>query len=368
MNRRCIMVKKKLMNLIINILITFGMIRKDRNVRHYAEKMKNYYCNMDLSNKYEIREGINLLKGFVFDKVQLIKKANCNHHSVKIVLISVMRDEKNRINVFLNHYRDLGIKLFVIIDNDSKDGTLEILKEQEDVEVYSVESKFAVGRKEGWINRMFCIYGYNRWYLYVDADELLDWPQRERYNLYDVLNILEKNKINRAGALMIDMYTKKKLFHFKFDNFRLTDFYFDYNKYYLIKDGNKHLYTGGPRKRIFDIECWLSKYPLFYLNKEDIYISSHYLYPYHNFKQFPFIFALLHFKFLTGEDLKKVMDYVKERNHTNNSMEYKHYLKNYLNRNNKFYDERFSIRYQSSSSLSKIKCIKNIIEDFGLQK
>lgn len=362
MNRNYIILKMRLISFILDILFTLSGIKKDRNRSIWIDKMKKYYCNLNWRNKFEREEGINLLKGFVFDKIKLIKEADCNPMEKKIILISVMRDEESRINVFLNHYRNLGIDFFVIIDNSSKDGTLEILKKQKDVEVYSVENKFAVGRKEGWINRMLSIFGYNRWYIYVDADELLDWPQREKYNLNDVINILEKNNIKRAGALMVDMYTKQNFFHFKVSNFKLTDFYFDYEKYYLIKEGKKHLYTGGPRKRIFDLECWLSKYPLFYMNEEDIFISSHYLYPNHTFKQYPFIFALLHFKFLNKEDLKKIRDYVKERNHTNDSFEYKQYLDNFEKKKNKFYDDRFSIRYESSLSLSNIKCIKNIVQ------
>lgn len=78
------------------------------------------------------------------------------------------------------HYRKLGIKKFIMIDNASSDGTMKFLMKQRDAEVYRVNEKFQSSVKEGWINQIFALYGFHRWYLIVDADELITWPQLGR--------------------------------------------------------------------------------------------------------------------------------------------------------------------------------------------
>ena len=43
------------------------------------------------------------------------------------------RNERLRLPAFLNHYRSLGVDEFLVIDNDSSDGSTEYLAAQADV-------------------------------------------------------------------------------------------------------------------------------------------------------------------------------------------------------------------------------------------
>ncbi len=44
-----------------------------------------------------------------------------------VLLVSTVRNEKIRLPYFLRYYRELGIDHFLIVDNDSTDGTLDYL-------------------------------------------------------------------------------------------------------------------------------------------------------------------------------------------------------------------------------------------------
>ena len=50
-----------------------------------------------------------------------------------ILLISTLRNERVRLPYFLRYYRNLGVGHFLFVDNDSDDGTRELLAKQEDV-------------------------------------------------------------------------------------------------------------------------------------------------------------------------------------------------------------------------------------------
>lgn len=335
---------------------------KDRNRRKiWCKTLWHMLLQSDWNNRFEIRENIKLLNGFLFSDIKLIKRAERAKKSKMPILIAIVRDEIERIPMFLEHYRKIGINHFVIADNGSEDGTLEYLIKEKDVDVFYIKSRFKNGRKEGWINKLLYLYGFHRWYLIADADELLEWPERTIYSLKRVMGILESKGINRAGALMVDMYMKGNLFENELNHDINNHLYFDSDSYTRMKDGTKTIYTGGPRKRAYNMECYLSKYPLVYLNEGELLISSHYWHPYNNFKDYPFIFALLHYKFLTPSDLKKIRQYVIEQNHVNNSYEYKSYLKHYNQNNRSLYDSN-SVKFSDAGSLKKIKLIKLVSE------
>ena len=61
-------------------------------------------------------------------------------------LFSMMRNERDLLPLFLDHYRKLGIARFVIVDNDSSDGSHEWLIDQPDVELYPARRRASLGK------------------------------------------------------------------------------------------------------------------------------------------------------------------------------------------------------------------------------
>lgn len=103
------------------------------------------------------------------------------------------------------------------------------------------------------------------------------------------------------------------------------------------------------------MEVWLTKYPLFRLQENEIMSNAHTIYPYSN-KKTPCFFALLHYKFMTKKDQIKMKKYARKGNFAGGSAEYKLYVKKHSADQGSFcFYYEGSEEYTSSQSLSKIK-------------
>jgi hypothetical protein len=58
------------------------------------------------------------------------------------VLLSVVRNEALRLPYFLSYYRSIGFDRFIVVDNDSTDGTRELLLAQPDIFVFHTSEHF----------------------------------------------------------------------------------------------------------------------------------------------------------------------------------------------------------------------------------
>ena len=305
---------------------------------------------------------IGLLYVFTRKRLKLKKKAtqkaNVKKDFEMPVLVCVLNNEMEKLPLFFSHYREMGIKRFVMIDNMSSDGTYEFLLKQKDVELYSVKETFRGYLKEGWINQILALYGYDRWYLVVDADELLVWPQMERVSLKNLIRICQAKKEYRPMAIMLDMYSRGKLFCNQTSNIYSEFSYCDLDTYYWIKNQEVDILSGGPRERVFGSKVWLSKTPLFYLKPMDIFCCAHYMYPYKKDRKRCCPIALLHYKFAYESSYSMMKEYVKKGVDENRIEESKIYFGK--KRAVLFYEG--SLHLDKSEKLSKIKCLTNIAE------
>jgi hypothetical protein len=67
----------------------------------------------------------------------------------EIVVAGCVRNEALRLPYFLDYYRKLGVTRFLLVDNDSTDGTREYLQLQPDVEYFHTTTSYrgsAAGR------------------------------------------------------------------------------------------------------------------------------------------------------------------------------------------------------------------------------
>ena len=351
----------------LNLLFLF-LNKQLLRVRQKKEwKMKFYYfLKMINKTNSDYRERWKIIEGFTKSNIEIVKEGDAFRTNADPILICVLLNEMERIRIFLSHYRKIGIKKFAILDNGSTDGTLEYLKTQSDVIVFQTKDKFESKIKVGWINRIISYFGTAHWYLVVDADELLVWHNAEEDSIQNVIKFLKKEKTFRARALMVDMYTKEMEWNKErtFEEIYPLCKYFDYNTYYEKESEELYLISGGPRKRKLGMEAWLTKYPLFKLQDNEIICNPHSVFPYNDEKTSCF-FAILHYKFLTNNDRKKLRKYAKLGNYASNSAEYKMYLQRQRENINNFvfyFDD--SAEYESSKSISKIGLIDRINDDF----
>lgn len=265
------------------------------------------------------------------------------------IVISVLKNERRRVDEFLEHYRALGVERFVLIDNGSTDGTTQRLAAQRDVDLLGARRSFVWQRKQGWIARAIEAYGHERWYVYVDADELLTFDGAPKRRLPDLAAFADRLGITRVRGVLIDMYGDGPLLRdMRDDGASLGDMFpffdaepFDENKFRELISRK-----GGPRKRAFgrgraDFNPEMTKYPLFKPSSGELMTNPHHIYPYGpNFLSDCYI-GLLHYKFLPGF-ATRIRTAIAEKTYWNNSSEYRVYL-DVLGAN-----EAMSLKYEGS--------------------
>lgn len=278
------------------------------------------------------------------------------------LIICVVKNDLERIKLFLDHHIKLGVSHFVFIDNNSDDGTCEFLIAQPNVNVYRCYSQYSTLKREGWINKVMLYYGINRWYLCLDSDELFVYQNYEVLSISKFIKNLEVKNIYSVRTLMLDMYSNQKLVsEFVVKDIKSEYAYFDEEGYKMDSSLIYDSVTGGPRNRIFSttelpFKPNLIKTPLFKCTYGDVQISSHYLFPFSKNYNAPLIGFLLHYKFLPG-DLKKYKERAISKNYFNGSAEYINYVKLIENEPDSTFLYDKSVKFVDSSSLSSINVI-----------
>ncbi len=321
--------------------------------------LNTYYNYIEQELDVNLDRAKNILDHFLSAKIITKKKKNdFNSHSIPIV-ICVVKDEIIRIKQFLKHYRKLGINQFAIIDNDSSDGTEQLLQMQDDVHLYSIKDQYSSAKRVAWINKIMMKYGYNRWYLIADSDELINYIGSENKRISELIKYAELKGYKRILGLQVDFYTESEIFSLKDDQIDWHQCkYFDLNTYEIQFNEKCIWYVGGPRKRVLDTYSLLTKYPLIYLTEEDLNISSHYLYPYEKNFITECLLCICHYEFINKKDQIKIKSIVEKEIYASKSKEYKEMYKVIENKNVTFYDKKISKKYYFSKDLSLIKEIK----------
>ena len=302
-------------------------------------------------NKYKPEEAVIIAEHFMGDNVKL-EKSFYNISKIpedEPVLLCNVRDDLEKIKNVIEHHRNMGVKYFAILDNGSTDGTFEYLMSQE-IDVFSVKEQYTSVVRAAWMMKIASYYGFNRWYVVLDSDELLVYPSGKTQNINEIIGDLKKQGIDRGLGMMVDMYAEESDLKKTVGSADLIKKYrfFDKNTY-EISDGifTKEIF-GGPRTRMFGIADGtnrelLTKFPVFYWKRGEIY-RYHYLFPFvENFKS-PLVLALMHYKFTDG-DYEKLQRIVKEGNYAANSKLYENYV------NKLPEDGRISFMYPQSEEM-----------------
>jgi hypothetical protein len=133
-------------------------------------------------------------------------------------IFTIVKNEAYIIPFFLEHYRSLGARSFVIFDDGSTDGTLELITKQEDCMVMVSETSFGtvIGMQPNGIPLRFGPrlktllpekLVPKDWMIVVDADEFLVLPCGFS-TLNDILPFLESQNYLYITSPMVDFYPK----------------------------------------------------------------------------------------------------------------------------------------------------------------
>ena len=261
-----------------------------------------------------------------------------------ILLFSTLRNEKVRLPYFLDYYRKMGVRHFLIVDNDSNDGSGEYLADQPDVSLWHTESSYKKSRYGvDWLNHLQSRYGHGHWCLTVDADEFFLYPFCDTRPLDALTDWLDSCSIRAFGAMLLDMYPKGRLEDEPYQagmNPLEIACWFDSGNYSMERNPKYwNLWIqGGPRARVFfphtpNRAPALNKIPLVKWDKRYAYVNStHMLLPrglnlvYDEWGGEKASGVLLHAKFLNtfGE---RAVEEAKRKQHFDGSFEYQTYAK-----------------------------------------
>lgn len=202
-----------------------------------------------------------------------------------ILAAVTIRNEIQRLPHFLAHYRRLGVRHFLIVDNGSGDGTTDFLLEQADVSLWSCAESYRHARFGlDWLTWLLMRHGHGHWCLTLDADELLIYPYWQSRDLRALTDWLQSQGRDCFGAMMLDLYPKGRLLA---QNQNASDDplaslqWFDAGNLSVQRQprmGNLWI-QGGPRSRLFfgaepRRGPTLTKVPLVRWNRRYAYVNS----------------------------------------------------------------------------------------------
>lgn len=261
-----------------------------------------------------------------------------------VLIFCTLRNERVRLPYFLKYYRDLGIRHFLFVDNNSDDGSREYLAEQPDVSVWTTGKSYKRARfGVDWLNHLQGKYGHDHWTLVVDVDEFFIYPFCDTRPIPALTDWLDASSIKSFGAFLLDMYPRGDISEQPYregqNPLEITD-WFDGGNYTIRKNGRfGNLWIqGGPRSRMFFANApqrapALNKIPLVKWHRSYAYVSStHMLLPrglnlvYDEWGGEKASGCLLHTKFL-DTFVDKSREELERKQHYANSHEYKAYHK-----------------------------------------
>lgn len=218
-------------------------------------------------------------------QLQLIQDNRADIRPGAILGFTTLRNEAMRLPFFLDHYRRLGVNHFLMVDNDSTDGSVPFLRQQADVSVWQTKASYRAARfGVDWLNWLQMRHAHGHWIVVADADELLIYPDWEERRLPDLTRWLDGRGQRSLGAMMLDMYPKGPLDAQRFvpgqDPTSVLNWFDGYGYWVQRQRKLDNLWLqGGPRARVFFAKTprrapTLNKIPLVRWNWRYAFVNS----------------------------------------------------------------------------------------------
>lgn len=247
----------------------------------------------------------------------------------EVALVCVVRNAMASLGAFLAHHRALGIARFAMVDDRSDDGTDAFLASQPDVDLFTSSHRYrAAAGGQIWRDRLVDLYGRDRWYVFLDADEYLVYPGCETRPIGAFIKDLERAGSRRSLAPMLDLYPAGRLADAVFDPERHrspveVSPMIDGTGYAVTLDKFSTSIRGGPRHRLFGHPNRLQKYPVLFADRATQFNGASIHGPLPLGRNFaPADAVLLHFKF-SAASIEEFRRFAEAEGHFGGSMFYK---------------------------------------------
>ncbi len=252
----------------------------------------------------------------------------------ELIVLCVVRNGELYIKSFIEHYLSLGVKHIVFLDNNSRDSTIAIARNYDQVTILQTKCLY---RKYETLMKFYLVkrFSKNKWSIFSDIDELFDYPYSNAISISSLLSYLNNNYYTAVVTQMLDLFSDQSLASLKSQK---EDSIKDIYTYYDISNIHKERYPygtasnedinwhwGGVRKTLFGSNNYLTKAALvFFDQKISLFANCHQV---HNANIADFTCVLLHYPFLSSF-YDKVKDAVKTNRYAMSaSHEYEMYWK-----------------------------------------
>ena len=128
----------------------------------------------------------------------------------ELIVVCLVRDGRPYVHSFVEHHLSLGVKHIFFLDNGSTDGTVEALKNYDNVTVLRTTlpyKRYEMPIKQYLMER----FGRGRWSLFVDIDELFDYPYSDVVGLDSLLRYLNERSYTAVVTQMLEMFSEEPL-------------------------------------------------------------------------------------------------------------------------------------------------------------
>ncbi len=204
----------------------------------------------------------------------------------EIGLLCVLRNKAARLPLFFDHYKRLGVNRFFMIDNNSQDGSRDLLLAEPSADIFYAKATYREGQ-DGlyWAQAIARRFGEGNWLIRADADELFVYDGLEGHGLGDLAAWLDRRAMDRVFAPLIDLYPSSRLGTSTQPVAEVmeADSWFDNDGYSLTRWPQGWRLTGGPLRRLSGEDDKLRdrmwKYPLFHMRPETLIYDHHWLWP-----------------------------------------------------------------------------------------
>lgn len=282
-----------------------------------------------------------------------------------LAVLACTRNEMTLLPQFLAHYRQMGVKAFLIADNLSDDGTLEYLAQQPDVGLFSVDSDYNASQYGvAWQQAILANFRLNRWSLVADIDEFLvtGLPGTDAPSLQQITAEADAEGADALRIFMLDLYPQGPLSQAdmtKAAAFDLAGFcdaepfrtdspsQGPYGNSPTWTSALRHRLIAGSRAELFVAQktALLRYRPWMRLSAGLHYVANAQL------ARRAMVFA--HFKY-HAEFRKKAQAEVNRRQHFNNAEEYRRYLALMSEGREVIYDPAVSVPWQQAEAVRAI--------------
>jgi hypothetical protein len=214
-------------------------------------------------------------------------KTVLSHKKNELTVVCLVKNGMEHLDTFLNHYQELGVKHFLFIDNGSTDGTVDFLKNRNNITLYwtTLPHKHYESEIRRTIIENLCS---NSWCLCVDIDELFDYPYSNKVALAHFLEYLNQYQYTAVISYMLDMFPRELAASNPDDPGALVrnncyydisdikkDNYYNHNNslcnYNRLADKAMPYYYGGIRHKYFGKKAskyLLIKHPLMFIDQK----------------------------------------------------------------------------------------------------